>query len=196
MTATQILSEQAAQEAVAKLTMEYNAATTEKMIRMILHYMKSIPKGNKTPVHMIEGDRRTVTPGGNSIIDKKRTFTLGDVGELLRQKGVDVFYRINSKSGSVPSNYIRKLELKEILAHAEAGSPIAKRAFKEMTAMGGMDPTEEEIEESVPRALPQGGGQPPQSAEMSALDPQSALQKLDPRSAANRAGAGVRGLTA
>lgn len=196
-TATQILSEQAAQESLAKQTMEYNVPTVEKMIKIVLHYMKSIPKSNKMEVHMIQSDRRNQTPGGVDFIDKPRTFPLHEIGKLVKEN--DVWAEVDAKSGATPNNLARLMKLTRVMPLLPPGTKLQQEVTKEMLALNGVDAADEDVQEASQAAAQQGmpGNVEPviPDNEVAAMQPATARQtNINPATEANRMTASVRGM--
>jgi hypothetical protein len=117
----------------------------EKNIELLKKFISS---KDKTPLNLttdIQVDDTSIKPD---------YMTLGMVAEELRKH--HYFVKVNSRSGSLPSNTMLQTQLSRILPYAQPGTPAFTKAMKLNANLNDLEFEGEEFNMQAP----QGGGMP------------------------------------
>ena len=145
VTATQILAEEEAQNALIKQIMEWNASESKFAVELTLDFIKDfVGKNDKTPLNLAT----TVEIEGEQVgID---SITLGMISDELRKE--DYFVKVNSRSGAIPSNTFKQAQLSRVLQTLPPGSPAFNQRVVELAKLNDVDLT---LEQLAPPQQPQ-----------------------------------------
>jgi len=132
VTATQILAEEEAQNALIKQIMEYNATESKFAVDLTIDFIKRfVPKNDKTPLNL---STKIDTPEGEKRVDE---VTLGNISEEL--KAHHYWTRINARTGVYPSNVLRSAQVSRMLNLATPGSPAYTKLVSEFAGIHDID---------------------------------------------------------
>lgn len=138
-TATEILALEESSNAFVKQVMEFNASETQFLVELTMDMITEfIPKSNKTPLNLRTKLR---LPSGKEV--QTPQVTLGNVSEEIKKN--HYFVDVNSRSGSIPSNTLKRAQINSILPFAQPGSPAWTRAVGNLSELSGFEATGEEF---------------------------------------------------
>jgi hypothetical protein len=156
VTATQVLSQEENSDQTVKQIMEFNASESKFAVEVVLSMIKNLVKAsNKTPLHITTDIEIEGKPIDVSML------TLGAIKDELKTN--DYFVRINSRSGTIPSNTMKRAEIQSMLPFLVPGSKAQAKAAANMATLSNMNM---QLEDFLPQAPPQapGAGGPPGGA--------------------------------
>jgi len=142
-TAEQIRAEEETAGMFYRQMMEYNASETKELMECTVDAITEfVRKNNETPL-----DLTTRIKIGDKIIGANemfgimgmpdKTFTMGMLSEELRQN--NYFIIVNSRTGRIPSDTMRLLELQRQLSITTPGSPQWSELYRQMAQINGLD---------------------------------------------------------
>lgn len=161
-TATQVLADSENADQFAQQIMEYNASETEFELEATLNAIKmNVKTSNKTTLNI-------TTPlklNNGEEIQVKR-ITLGAVADELRKN--KYFFKVNSRTGAIPSNVMKRAKLMNTIALLPPGSPQQMQVAKQIAALDDVslsfDQPEQQPAEPMPPTppseMPMPGGEP------------------------------------
>ena len=148
VTATQILAEEEAQNALIKQIMEWNASESKFAIEMTMDAITQfVSKKDKTPLNITT---QLDTEFGQVEID---SITLGMVADELRK--FNYFVKVNSRSGAIPSNAFKQAQISRMLSLLPPGSAAQIKAIRSFAKLNDFDLNAEDL--GVVQQQPQAG---------------------------------------
>jgi hypothetical protein len=154
-TATEILALEENSNAFVKQIMEYNASESQFMVELTLDFIKKfVSKNDKTPV-----DMTTVIVVEGTELDVTGTITMGQVADEIKKNRY--FVKVNSRTGAIPSNAMRRAQIANIFQAAAPGSKAQVALLGQLAALENIDLKGEEFLPAPPpqaEAAPQGAG--------------------------------------
>jgi len=167
VTATQILKEEAAQNAFIKQIMEWNASETEKLVEITIENIKEfISINNKTPL-----DLTTQIKLENGTLRRADNITMGMISEEF--KNYHYFVRVNSRSGVIPSNLFQQAQIRNILPTLVPGSPSYNKQVLKLSQLNDVDISMEDLQPAMQPQQQAALGDMDQSMMMSGTDRES-----------------------
>lgn len=150
ITATQIIAEEENSNAWVKQIQEFNASDFQFSLEVMLDLTKKfVKKSNKTlldiPVNL--------TVDGQEI--KADSFTLGAMADEVKKH--NYFFRINARTGVIPSNIMKQAQWSRVLPLLPPGSPAHNNAIRELATLNGIDVNLESLQSPAP-PMPGGPG--------------------------------------
>ena len=151
-TATQILADSENADQFAQQIMEYNASETEFELDASLNAIKSFVKtSNKTVLNITTPLRLN---NGEELSVKR--ITLGAVADEVRKN--KYFFKVNSRTGSIPSNVVRRARLMNTLSLLPPESPQQIQIAKQIAQLDDVnlsfDAPEQQPAEPMPPPTP------------------------------------------
>lgn len=144
-TATEILALEENSNAFVKQIMEYNASESQFMVELTMDFIKKfIGKKDKTPVDMTT---QVVVDGVE--LDVSGMITMGQVADELKKNRY--FVKVNSRTGAIPSNAMRRAQIANIFPAAAPGSLAQKTLIGQLAALENIDLKGEDF---LPQAAP------------------------------------------
>ena len=170
-TATQILAEEENADAVVKQIMEYNASETKFTIEVVIDMIKKlVPEYSNLP---IDTNTKIKTATGEQQLEN---ITLGMIADALRRNMFSV--KINSRSGSIPSNLMQQAQIAKLMQAIPPGSQAWNKLTVQLAELNDRDISIEElmpqsIESPEPKAASTGmeAEMIPETSEAKALPP-------------------------
>jgi len=154
VTATQVLSQEENSDQMIKQVMEFNASESKFAVEVVLQMIKDLVKNSdKTPIHITHDIEINGQP-----IDVSQ-LTLGAIAHELKQNSY--FVRINSRSGTIPSNTMKRAEIQSMLPFLLPGSKAQAKAASTMAGLSNLNMQMEDFMPAAPPGLPPGAGGPP-----------------------------------
>lgn len=152
-TATQILSEEEAQNMRLKQMMEYNASNFKRVIELTMYAIKNSKK-SEMPLNVATPIKLTDPETGEMVEIKPEDATL----ELVQDefKRYNYFVRVNARSGAYPSNVMKLDQVMRIAQNAQPGSGAHIKAMKQLADISDFDAEGEDFI----MAAPEMGGAP------------------------------------
>lgn len=149
ITATQTLSEEENADQNVKQVMEFNASEFKFAVSIVLQMMKElVKKTDKTPIHI----SHIVEIAGQPVDLSDLTF--GAIAEELKKH--DYYNRINSRSGAIPSNTMKRAEIQVILPYLAPGSRAQTNSLIRLGSINNQHYTADEFAPPQPQAMPGG----------------------------------------
>lgn len=131
-TATQILSDQERADQFVAQIMEFNASEVEMELLIAQDLVKkAVAKNDKTPLHI------TTSIEVDGVEVKGGAFTLGQLKDELSKH--EYFPRVNSRSGAIPSNTMRRAQLMQVLPLLQSYPDAQARVIKALTGLNEVD---------------------------------------------------------
>lgn len=151
-TATQILAEEENADQVIKQIMEFNASESKFAVEVTMDFIrKFISSKDKTPLNLLT----EVTIEGEKL--NAAGVTMGMVASELKKN--KYFCRINTRSGSIPSNTMTLAQISRVMQVVNPQSPAFVKLTKKMADLNGQDVSMEELT-PTPMAQVDPSGQP------------------------------------
>lgn len=138
VTATQIIAEEENSNAWIKQIHEYNASEQEFALKVMLDLSKKFIKGkDSTPIDMPVKVNLGVDPADGQKLMGRGNWTLGGYAEKLR-KG-HWYIKVNSRTGSIPSNVMKQAQISRVLPLVPQGSPAYNDLIQRVAQLNDVD---------------------------------------------------------
>lgn len=156
VTASQVLAEEESANSFVKQIMEYNASETKFLIEFTMDMMKKfISKKNKSALEL------TTRVQVDGVDIPASDITLGAI--VTELKDHDYFVKVNSRSGSIPSNTMERAQVSTMLQVTPPGTPAYLKLMEDMARLNDRDFTIQDISgmnQQMPQPGAPQGGQP------------------------------------
>lgn len=165
VTASQVLAEEESANSFVKQIMEYNASETQFLVEVTMDLMKKfIRKSNKTPLNL------TTRVQIDGVDIPMSSITLGGVADELKE--YNYFVKVNSRSGSIPSNTMERAQVTTMLQVTPPGTPAYGKLMEDYARLNDRDFTIQDIS-GMNQQMPEPGaaaGGAPTGGEDASLD--------------------------
>lgn len=172
-TATQILSEEEAQNMRIKQMMEYNASNFKRVIELTMLAIKNSKK-SKMPLNVATTIKITNPETGEQVEVKPEDATLDLVQDEF--KTYNYFTRVNARSGAYPSNVMKLENVMRIAQNAQPGSSAHIKAMKQLADLSDFDAEGEDFLMSAPEV-----GGAPEAMDVGPLTSETDRLTINPR---------------
>ena len=143
VTASQIIAEEESANAFVKQVMEYNATELQFTVELAIDMVKTfVSKRDETPLNLttsIESELGPVRADG---------ITLGMIADELKDHYY--FVKVNSRSGSIPSNVVKQARITRVFPLLPQGSPAQMKAVMQMAQLNDQDYSMEDLGGQAP----------------------------------------------